>query len=416
MGPAWLEPRIAYLHVPFCAHHCGYCDFAVAAGQDHLIELYLDALDLDLQSLGTLRPIESLFIGGGTPTYLSPDQLRRLLESINRWLPPTGRTGGVSPLLNSEWLPVQQGADTPRPPWEFSIESTPDSITAEKVAILAAGGVTRISVGVQSFHPHLLESLDRRHGVDQIGPAIDAVRGAGLDLSLDLIFAAPGGTLADWESDLRTALAFLPDHVSTYGLTYEKGTPLWKDRMAGRVRPVSEDDELVLYETAIDVLTGAGYEHYEISNFARPGKRCRHNERYWANEAYFGFGVGAARYVNGTRELNVRTTADYVKRVLAGESPTFQSETLSPSERAVETMAVQLRRCDGIHRAAFRTQTGFELDELLGSEFVVAIREGLLSDDGSRVSLTRTGKRVADGIVESLMKGRNPVALKSPQC
>jgi oxygen-independent coproporphyrinogen-3 oxidase len=380
MGPPWIEPHTAYVHVPFCAHQCGYCDFAVAAGQDHLIELYLDALDLELQSLGTPRPVESLFIGGGTPTYLNAKQLQRLLNSINHWLPSTRQ-----------------------PAWEFSVESTPESITTEKVAVLSAAGVTRVSVGVQSFHPHLLAALDRRHTVEHIAPAVEFVRSAGLDLSLDLIFAAPGATLADWREDLRSALAFSPDHVSTYGLTYEKGTPLWKDRAAERVRPVPEDDELAMYETAIDVLTAAGFEHYEISNFARPGKRCRHNERYWANEAYYGFGVGAARYVNGTRELNVRHTADYIKRVLAGDPPTFQSETLPPRDRAIETMAVQLRRRDGIDRGRFREQTAFDLDALVGGRLPALVREKLLADDGDRVCLTRSGKRVADGIVETLM-------------
>jgi oxygen-independent coproporphyrinogen-3 oxidase len=380
MGPTWLEPRTAYVHVPFCAHHCGYCDFAVAAGQDHLIELYLDALDLELQSLDVPRPVESLFIGGGTPTYLSPDQLRRLFESTNRWLPPTRQ-----------------------PSWEFSVESTPESLTPEKVVVLAAAGITRVSIGVQSFHPRFLTALDRRHTIEHIAPAVDAVRSAGLALSLDLIFAAPGATLTDWREDLQSALAFSPDHVSTYGLTYEKGTPLWKDRAAGRVRSVPEDDELAMYETAIDVLTAAGFEHYEISNFARPSRRCRHNERYWANDAYYGFGVGAARYVNGTRELNVRHTADYVKRVLAGDSPTFQSETLPPRDRAVETMAVQLRRCAGIDRRGFREQTEFDLDALVGRRLPALVREQLLVDDGDRVCLTQFGKRVADGVVESLM-------------
>jgi oxygen-independent coproporphyrinogen-3 oxidase len=380
MSPSWFEPRTAYVHVPFCGHHCGYCDFAVAAGQDHLIELYLDALEIELRSLGSPHPVESLFIGGGTPTYLNADRLERLVRSVATWLPPA----------NGRWV-------------EWSIESTPESLTPIKTAVLAEAGVTRVSVGVQSFHTHLLASLDRRHGVEHIGPTIAAVRSAGLDLSLDLIFAAPGATLADWEADLHSALAYSPDHVSTYGLTYEKGTPIWKDRVVGRVRPVPEDDELAMYETAIDVLTVTGFEHYEISNFARPGKRCRHNERYWANEAYYGFGVGAARYVNGTRELNVRNTTDYVKRVLAGESPTFQSETLSPRDRAVETMAVQLRRSDGIDRAGFQYQTGFGVDALVGDKLPSLVREGLLADGRYRVNLTRKGMCVADGIIESLM-------------
>jgi oxygen-independent coproporphyrinogen-3 oxidase len=375
----WLDPRAAYIHVPFCAHHCGYCDFAVAAGQDHLIDHYLDALDRELESLRIPHPVETVFVGGGTPTHLGPDRLRRLLRSINRWLPlPPGN--------------------------EFSIESTPDSLDHEKVALLKEHGVTRVSVGVQSFRPESLAALDRRHTPGEIPRAAAAVRGHGLSLSLDLIFAAPGSTPEAWAADLDAALALAPDHLSTYGLTYEKGTPLWKDRRGGRVRPVPEDVELAMYELAIDRLAAAGFEHYEVSNFARPGFRCRHNERYWANEAYHGFGVGAARYVDGVRQLNTRDTKTYIRKLLAGELPTFQSERLGPRDRAFETIGTQLRRADGIQRARFREQTGFELDGLVGPAVAALAAGGLLTDDGRSVRLTRRGFCVADAVVEDLMK------------
>ncbi|HEX4608677.1 MAG TPA: radical SAM family heme chaperone HemW [Urbifossiella sp.] len=379
MTDPWRHPRTAYIHVPFCAHHCGYCDFAVAAGQDHLADLYLEALAVELGGLAEPFPVETRFIGGGTPTHLTADQLARLLALLNRWLPAPA--GG-----------------------EFSIEANPDSLTAGKAAVLAAGGVTRVSLGVQSFRPGALAALDRRHTPEQVPRAVEVVRRHGLALSLDLIFAAPGSTPADWAADLAAALALGPDHVSTYGLTYETGTPLWKARRRGAVPVVPEDAELAMYEHAIDRLAAAGFEHYEVSNFARPGFRCRHNERYWANEAYHGFGTGAARYVGGRRELNVRDTALYVKRVLAGESPTFQSERLAPRDRAFETIATQLRRADGIARARFHDQTGFALDELVGDRVANLTAVGLLADDGEAVTLTRRGFCVADGIVEDLLK------------
>jgi oxygen-independent coproporphyrinogen-3 oxidase len=418
--PPWLDPRTAYIHVPFCAHHCGYCDFAVAAGQDHLIELYLDALASELATLGEPRPVETLFIGGGTPTHLNPDQLAQLLGMINRWL-PLSSVGCVKP--------GSAGADAPAPSFgagastsqslldtpyksetgpEFSIESTPESLSDEKASVLAAHGVNRVSIGVQSFRPEALAALDRRHTSDQIPRAVEAVRRHVPSLSFDLIFATPSTTPASWASDLDAALAFEPQHVSTYGLTYEKGTPLWKRRAAGGVVPVVEDDELAMYEHAIDRLTAAGFEHYEISNFARPGWRCRHNGRYWANEAYYGFGVGAARYVGGVRELNTRDTTLYVRKVLAGESPTFQSERLGPRDRAFETVGTQLRRAEGIGRARFHEQTGFDLDALLGGRLRGLVGEGLLADDGAGVRLTRRGKCVADAIIEELMKANGP--------
>jgi oxygen-independent coproporphyrinogen-3 oxidase len=293
----------------------------------------------------------------------------------------------------------------------MSIESTPDSLTPEKAAILAEHGVTRVSVGVQSFREEALAALDRRHVAEQIPRAVEAVRHAGLELSLDLIFAAPGSTLEAWSADLDAALALAPDHISTYGLTYEKGTPLWKDRNAGRISPVLEDDELAMYELAIDRLIASGFEHYEVSNFARPGFRCRHNETYWANEAYYGFGVGAARYVNGVRELNTRDTKTYIRKVLAGDSPTFQSERLEPRDRAFETVGTQLRRAEGIRRDRFCEQTGFGLDTLLGARLTSLVTGRLLADDGSSVRLTRRGLCVADAVVEELMKAwRFPIA------
>jgi oxygen-independent coproporphyrinogen-3 oxidase len=379
MSLPWLDPRTAYIHVPFCAHHCGYCDFAVSAGHDHLIDHYLEALTLELATLREPRLVETLFIGGGTPTHLNPDQLQRLLKTINHWLPlPRGN--------------------------EFSIESTPDSLTPDKAALLKSHGVTRVSVGVQSFRPESLAALDRRHTTAQIPAAVAAVRQYELALSLDLIFAAPGSSVESWAADLRAAIALAPDHLSTYGLTYEKGTPLWKQSRTGLVQPVLEDDELAMYELAIDQLAQAGFEHYEVSNFARPGFRCRHNERYWANEAYYGFGVGAARYVGGVRELNTRDTQLYIRKVLAGESPTFQSEQLGPRDRAFETIGTQLRRRDGIGRARFAEQTGLDLDDLVGTRLATLVAGGLLTDDGRTVRLTRRGLCVADAVIEELMK------------
>jgi oxygen-independent coproporphyrinogen-3 oxidase len=269
---------------------------------------------------------------------------------------------------------------------------------------MAAFGVNRVSLGVQSFRPAALAALDRRHSPEHVSRAVDAARKHVPAVSFDLIFGAPGSTPEGWAADLDAALAFAPNHVSTYGLTYEKGTPLWKRRQRGAVAAVPEDDELAMYEHAMDRLAAAGFEHYEISNFARPGFRCRHNERYWANEAYFGFGVGAARYVGGVRELNVRDTKLYVRKALAGEPTAFQREQLAPRARAFETVATQLRRADGVTRDRFRAQTGFDLDELAPAAFRLFADTGVTTDDGQSVRLTRRGKCVADAAVTELLK------------
>jgi oxygen-independent coproporphyrinogen III oxidase len=377
--PAWIWPTAAYVHVPFCAHHCGYCDFAVAVGQDHERDRYLDALSCELERLGSPQPVRTLFLGGGTPSHLSAGQLARLFERLLCWL-PLG------------------------PGHELSIEANPNSLDADKVRVFAEHGVNRVSLGAQSFDAGLLRVLERDHAPDDVPRAVDAVRRRIDNVSLDLIFGVPGQTMAQWEADLKQALALEPAHVATYGLTYERGTRLWKQQQHGEVQQLTEDAELDMYHRAIDLLEAAGFEHYELSNFARAGFRCRHNETYWANHAYFGFGMGAAQYVEGTRTLNVRNLDGYLKHALARQPTHFQSETLPPLERALETASVQLRRGDGITRTAYREQTGFDLDELLGPTLREHTDAGLLSDDSMWVKLTRRGKGVADAVISTLWR------------
>jgi oxygen-independent coproporphyrinogen-3 oxidase len=376
--PPWLSPRAAYVHVPFCAHRCGYCDFAIAVGQAGLRDLYVEAVEAELTTLGGPRPVRTLFVGGGTPTELTATQLARLLAAMRRALPPL-------------------------PGHEWTVEANPESFDDERADVLVEAGVTRVSLGAQSFDPASLSALDRQHAPAAVEEAVRRARRRGLQVSLDLIFGVPGQTEAAWRADLARALALAPDHVSTYGLTYEKGTPLWKRRRSGLVTPLAEGEELALYAAAIDGLTAAGFEHYEVSNFARPGRRCRHNETYWANEAYYGFGMGAARYVGGRRELNTRDLRAYIRRALSGEPAATQGEELGPEERARETLAVQLRRLDGVDRPAFQTQTGFDLDALAGDEVGRLVDLGLLRDDGRRVALTRAGLYVADAVAERFL-------------
>jgi oxygen-independent coproporphyrinogen-3 oxidase len=377
--PRWLWPRAAYVHIPFCAHHCGYCDFAVATGQDHLVDLYLEALSMELATLQQPQRVQTIFLGGGTPTYLSAAQLARLLETI------------------AAWLPLAEGG-------EFSVEANPGTLASDKIAVLADHGVNRLSLGAQSFHPQLLRVLERDHKPADVPTAVEAVRRRIRRLSLDLIFGVPGQTLADWQNDLNQALSLKPDHVSTYGLTYEKGTRLWKQERQGEVRRLNEDNELELYACAIDTLQGNGFEHYEISSFAKPDCRCRHNQVYWANEAYFGFGMGAARNVQGRRELNTRHLHGYIRKVLSGDSPIIQCESLEPVERARETMALQLRRREGIQRDEYYRQTGLSLDAVAGPAVARHVALEMLEDDGARVALTRKGKYVADAVIQGLLK------------
>ena len=350
-------------------------------GKDHLIDSYLDAVAAELASLGQPWPVQTLFLGGGTPSQLEAHQLARLLGDIRHW------------------LPLESGH-------EFSIEANPDSLTAEKVAVLADYGVNRVSLGGQSFEPHLLTLLGRAHTPDEVPRAVERVKKRIAQVSLDLIFGVPGQTVLQWEADLERALALPLDHLSLYGLTFEKGTPLWKRRRRNEIQSMDEETELALYSCAIDRLERAGLEQYELSNFARPGRRCRHNGVYWANWAYLGFGMGAARYVNGRRELNTRDLHGYIRKALNGHPTTFQAEELGPEERARETLALGLRRAEGVDRQAFRLQTGFDLDSLAGSALARFGELGMVYDNGKQVCLTRPGRYVADTIISGVLRGR----------
>jgi oxygen-independent coproporphyrinogen-3 oxidase len=253
-------------------------------------------------------------------------------------------------------------------------------------------------LGVQSFDPAKLKLLERDHTPDMARRAVELAARALESVSLDLIFAAPGETAAGWQRDLNAALALRPQHISTYGLTFERGTTFWSRLGRGDIARVDEEQERELYAQAIDTLSDAGFEHYEVSNFARPGHRCRHNETYWAGEGYFAAGPGAARYVDGRREMNHRSVTTWLKRVLAGESPVADSETLNAEDRAREMLVFGLRRLEGVERSAFTARTGYAIDSLVGESLAKVVGAGLLADNGAQVRLTREGLFVSDAI------------------
>jgi oxygen-independent coproporphyrinogen-3 oxidase len=357
--------------VPFCRHRCGYCNFTLVAGRDDLIGDYLRAIELELQSLGEPREVDTLFFGGGTPTHLPAVDLRQLTKSVRRWFP--------------------LAAD-----YEFSVEANPADLKPEMLDTLADSGVNRLSLGGQSFDAGKLRMLERDHSGDQLRDAVQRAKQKFAAVSLDLIFGVPGESLQIWQADLAAALAIEPDHVSTYGLTFEQGTAFWSRLVEGELGRLDA--------AAIDTLTTAGFEHYEVSNFARPGHRCRHNEVYWAGGGYFAVGPGAARYVHGRREMNHRSTTTYLKRMLAGESPVAECEILEPADRAREMLVFALRRLEGIERTTFAARTGFELDTLVGEPLSRMTELGLLQDDGHRVRLTREGLFVSDAIWPKFLK------------
>jgi oxygen-independent coproporphyrinogen-3 oxidase len=368
-----MPPRAAYIHVPFCRHRCGYCNFTLVAGRDDLIEAYLEAIKRELSWLETPREVDTLFFGGGTPTHLQPNQLRRLFKTAR------------------QWFPLAAG-------FELSVEANPADLNDEIVGVLAEQGVTRISLGVQSFNAAKLEILERDHRADEVGRAFQLARGCAQSVSLDLIFGVPGESLEMWEADLAAALALEPDHISTYGLTFERGTAFWSRLLKHELTRADEELERAMYLSAIDKLTAAGFEHYEVSNFARPGHRCRHNQTYWSGREYYAAGPGAASYIAGRREINHRSTTTYIQRVLAGQSPVADSEQLDPEDAARERLVFGLRQLDGVDRAAFAAETGYDIDELVGDALRKHVALGLFESTVSLVRLTRAGLLVSDSI------------------
>lgn len=371
-------PKAAYLHVPFCAHRCGYCDFTLVARRDDLIEAYLKALEIELRTLGEPRPVETLFFGGGTPTHLSAAQLERLLALARRWFIPAGE-------------------------FEFSVEANPAGLDDDKIEVLAAHGVNRISLGVQSFDAAILQQLERDHDRAIVEEVVARLKRQCDNLSLDLIFGVPGQSLELWRETLARALALQPQHLSTYGLTYEKGTAFWSRRNKGSLAPVADEVERSMYAAAMDDLAAAGFEQYELSNFALPGRACRHNQAYWAGVPYFGFGPGAARYLNGRREINHRSVTTWLARVRGGQSPIGEAEELAPEDRAREALVLGLRRAAGVDRGAFQEATGFELSSLTAGRIEQFVADELIDETDHHLRLTREGRFVADSVIVDLL-------------
>jgi len=366
-----MHPRHAYVHVPFCRHRCGYCDFTLVAGRDDLMARYVAAVGRELERVVDPLELDTLYLGGGTPSHLGPDGLRRLFAILRERLEPV--TGA-----------------------EVSLEANPLDVTPEFLAAARTCGVTRVSLGGQSLDRATLRALDRDHEPDDVRRAVGLLHDAGLVVSLDLMTAAPGQSLAAVERDLAAAVAVGPQHVSVYCLTWEPGTAFAAARRRGELAAAPEDLERAMFETAIERLEAAGYGHYEVSNFARAGCRCRHNEAYWDCRPWEAFGPGAARFDGRTRTTNHRSTTTWMTRVLAGDDCSGDVDAMSVEDAARERLVVGLRRREGVCREAFRAASGRELDAVAGPAVAAWVGAGLATDDGLSVRLTRAGLLVSD--------------------
>jgi len=376
------EPiRAAYIHVPFCRRLCGYCDFYSIVPEEGMVGPLVDALldELDGYSSRQDLAVETVFVGGGTPTTLPAMELHRLL----------GRLGELARPGNA---------------LEFTVEANPATVTPETAELLASAGVNRVSIGAQSFDPADLAVLERSHRPEQVAETVAVCRGAGLgQVNLDLIFAIPGQTLDSWLASLEAAVALQVEHLSCYSLTFEPGTPLFERLQAGAIRPIDEDLDAAMYERAIDTLTAAGYVHYEISNFARPGYECRHNLACWHNQPYLGIGPAAAGLVDGVRYRNVADVAEYTRAVLDGRSPRTEEERRSDEQRARETAMLELRLTAGIDRRRFEQRYGHDPVEFFAEPVSRHGQRGLLEVTDKQIRLTRSGLLLGDRVIADFL-------------
>ncbi len=377
-----------YLHVPFCAVRCGYCDFntytatelgggasRAAYAATAVREINLAAEVLDRAGLPD-RPAQTVFIGGGTPTLLPPADLDLMLRAVR------------------DRFPLASDA-------EVTIEANPDSVTRESLAELAAAGVTRVSFGMQSQVRHVLAVLDRTHDPLRIPDVVGWARDAGLSVSLDLIYGTPGESLDDWQRSVEAALACSPDHLSGYALVVEDGTRLAARVRRGEVSAPDDDDEADKYELIDDLASAAGFGWYEVSNWARtPDDVCRHNLAYWRGDDWWGIGPGAHSHVGGVRWWNVRHPTAYAQRLESGQSPAHGRELLTATQQHSEQVLLRSRLREGLPL----TEVGLDDDPLHLLREVLA--DGLVDAEAAGrgvVVLTRRGRLLADTVVRSLL-------------
>ncbi len=342
-----------YVHIPFCAQRCDYCAFATWTDRHHLQQRYMRALRLDIER-ASLPRVTSVFVGGGTPTLVDPHLLAAVLGDI----------------------PRAEGA-------EVTVECNPDDVTDELMAVYAAAGVNRVSIGVQSMVPHVLTALGRTHLPANVERAVAAVRSAGIPtFNMDLIYGGAGESLADWRTTLEGALALDPPHVSAYALTIEAGTPLFDEPH----RHPDDDDLADKYELADDLLVAAGRANYEVSNWATPGHECRHNILYWEQGDYLGIGCAAHSHRSGRRWWNLRTPERYLAAVEEGAPSEAAGESLDDETRRVEGLQLRLRMRGGVPAEAL---------DLDGLDELVEVRDGT-------ARLTRQGRLLANEVAMRL--------------
>lgn len=380
-----MKTRGLYIHIPFCAKKCGYCDFTSFVGNEAQIDDYLSYLDKEfsLYKAGNLiDDIETIFIGGGTPSILSAGQLERLFSII-------GENVDLSKLR------------------EYTMESNPGSLTRDKLELMKAGGLNRLSIGLQASQDHLLKFLERIHTYEEFLESYRLARLVGFDnINIDLMFAFQGQTLEDWRETLERVVSLEPDHISAYSLIIEEGTKFFNMYEDGSLTDYDEDEYVQMYRYTIDYLADKGYGQYEISNFAKQDKECRHNLIYWDDREYYGLGLGASGYLGGKRYTNYKNMFNYYKKLDAGEKPIAFEETISNREKLNEYLILGLRKIEGISRTKYLDRLK-KIDEDKYKENIEIINSyiesGHIIQEGDHIRLGQTGLEISDTISLDLL-------------
>ncbi|MDE0584165.1 radical SAM family heme chaperone HemW [Planococcus sp. A6] len=372
-----------YIHIPFCHQICFYCDFNKVFFKDQPVDAYIESIGKELalwKQEGALdHPLETVFLGGGTPTALTPEQLERLLELIH------------------QYVPMAEGV-------EWSSEANPDELTREKMEVLYKGGVNRLSMGVQTFDQDLLKRLGRTHANDDVLRAVETAREVGFsNISFDLMYGLPGQTMAQWDETLERAFAFGMPHFSAYSLIIEPKTVFYNLMVKGKLNTVTEDLEGDMYERLMDEMEKHGLHQYEISNFAKPGHESRHNLLYWDNEEYIGVGAGAHGYVKGVRYSNHGPLKKYMEPLESGERPVLDATQVSVKAQMEEEMFLGLRKTAGVDIAHFEEKFGAPLEKVYGEILRSETAKGNLAIEQGRVKLTHKGRFVGNEVFEQFL-------------